>query len=306
MQDVTIDRNLYIGGSDIPIIMGISPFKKRFDLLLEKAELKHNEFSGNEYTEYGNILEPKIREFINLKEKKPFLEDKKIVGDIRCHVDGYNQKDTILEIKTTSQVHKSVDEYKLYLCQLLFYMSVYEAKKGKLAVYERPKDFNEEFDEKRLTTYDINFKDYKELVEDILQAVDQFRKDLIKVKENPFITEEELQPKEVIELSNKVVELESKLLVFKELEKQYNNFKNELFNAMEEHNIKSWVTNNGTRITRIDTTKDVIETSQEFNVSKFKEKNLELYNQFLEPKEKVIKKGKKGFVRIKLMEGKNV
>lgn len=300
MQDVTIDRNLYIGGSDIPIIMGISPFKKRFDLLLEKAELKHNEFSGNEYTEYGNILEPKIREFINLKEKKPFLEDKKIVGDIRCHVDGYNQKDTILEIKTTSQVHKSVDEYKVYLCQLLFYMSVYEAKKGKLAVYERPKDFNEEFDEKRLTTYDINFKDYKELVEDILQAVDQFRKDLIKVKENPFITEEELQPKEVIELSNKVVELESKLLAFKELEKQYNNFKNELFNAMEEHNIKSWVTNNGTRITRIDTTKDVIETSQEFNVSKFKEKNLELYNQFLEPKEKVIKKGKKGFVKITL------
>lgn len=304
MQDVTSDRNLYIGGSDIPIILGISPFKKRFDLLLEKAGLKYNEFSGNEYTEYGNILEPKIREFINLNEKKPFVEAKKIIGDIRCHVDGYNQKDTILEIKTTSQVHKSVDEYKLYLCQLLFYMSVYEAKKGKLAVYERPKNFNEEFDEKRLTTYDINFKDYKELVEDILQAVDQFRKDLIKVKENPFITEEELQPKEVIELSNKVVELESKLLAFKELEKQYNNFKNELFNAMEEHNIKSWVTNNGTRITRIDTTKDVIETSQEFNVSKFKEKNLELYNQFLESKEKVIKKGKKGFVKITLPQEK--
>ena len=267
MQDVTIDRNLYIGGSDIPIIMGISPFKKRFDLLLEKAGLKHNEFSGNEYTEYGNILEPKIRDYINSKEKKPFVEDKKIVGDIRCHVDGYNQKDTILEIKTTSQVHKSVDEYKVYLCQLLFYMSVFGAKKGKLAVYERPKDFNEEFNEDLLSIYDINIKDYKELLEDILQAVDQFRKDLIKVKENPFITEEELQPKEVIELSNKVVELESKLLAFKELEKQYNNFKNELFNAMEEHNIKSWVTNNGTRITRIDTTKDVIETSQEFNVS---------------------------------------
>ena len=304
MQDVTIDRNLYIGGSDIPIIMGISPFKKRFDLLLEKAGLKENDFDGNEYTEYGNILEPKIREFINLNEKKLFVEDKKIVGDIRCHVDGYNQKDTILEIKTTSQVHKSVDEYKVYLCQLLFYMSVYEAKKGKLAVYERPKDFNEEFDEKRLTTNDINFKDYKELVEDILQAVDQFRKDLIKVKENPFITEEELQPKEVIELSNKVVELESKLLAFKELEKQYNNFKNELFNSMEEYGIKTWKTNNGTRITRIETTPDKVEKIQEFNVSKFKEKNLELYNQFLESKEKVIKKGKKGFVKITLPQEK--
>ena len=303
MQDVTIDRNLYIGGSDIPIILGISPFKKRFDLLLEKAGLKHNEFSGNEYTEYGNIFLPKIREFINLKEKKPFVEDKKIVGDIRCHVDGYNQTDTILEIKTTSQVHKSVDEYKVYLCQLLFYMSVYEAKKGKLAVYERPKDFNEEFDEKRLTTNDINFKDYKELVEDILQAVDQFRKDLIKVKENPFITEEELQPKEVIELSNKVVELESKLLAFKELEKQYNNFKNELFNAMEEYGIKSWVTNNGTRITRIATTEDKVEKIQEFNVDKFKEENEELFNKYVEDKE-ITKKGKKGFVKITLPQEK--
>lgn len=303
MQDVTIDRNLYIGGSDIPIILGISPFKKRFDLLLEKAGLKHNEFSGNEYTEYGNILEPKIREFINLNEKKPFVEDKKIVGDIRCHVDGYNQKDTILEIKTTSQVHKSVDEYKVYLCQLLFYMSVYEAKKGKLAVYERPKDFNEEFDEKRLTTYDINFKDYKELVEDILQAVDQFRKDLQKVKENPFITEEELQPKEVIELSNKVVELESKLLAFKELEKQYNNFKNDLFNAMEEYGIKTWKTNNGTRITRIETTFDKVEKIQEFNVDKFKEENEELFNKYVEEKE-ITKKGKKGFVKITLPQEK--
>lgn len=303
MQDVTIDRNLYIGGSDIPIIMEISPFKKRFDLLLEKAGLKHNEFSGNEYTEYGNILEPKIRDFINLTEKKPFVEDKKIVGDIRCHVDGYNKKDTILEIKTTSKVHNSVDEYKVYLCQLLFYMSVYEAKKGKLAVYERPKDFNEEFDEKRLTTYDINFKDYKELVEDILQAVDQFRKDLIKVKENPFITEEELQPKEVIELSNKVVELESKLLAFKELEKQYNNFKNDLFNAMEEYGIKTWKTNNGTRITRIATTEDKVEKIQEFNVDKFKEENEELFNKYVEEKE-ITKKGKKGFVKITLPQEK--
>lgn len=303
MQDVKIDRNKFIGGSDIAVIMGISPFKKRFDLLLEKAGLKHNEFSGNEYTEYGNILEPKIREFINLKEKKSFVEDKKIVGDIRCHVDGYNQKDTILEIKTTSQVHNNVDEYKVYLCQLLFYMSVYEAKKGKLGVYHRPEDFNEEFDEKRLTTYDINIKDYKELVEDILQAVDQFRKDLIKVKENPFITEEELQPKEVVELSNKVVELESKLLAFKELEKQYNNFKTELFNAMEEHGIKTWKTNNGTRITRIATTEDKVEKVKEFNVDLFRDDYPDLYNYYVKETE-ITKKGKKGFVKITLPQEK--
>lgn len=302
MQDVRIDRNLYIGGSDIPIIMGISPFKKRFDLLLEKAGLKENDFEGNQYTEYGNILEPKIRDYINSKEKLSFYEDKKVNGDIRCHVDGYNGKDTILEIKTTSQVHNSVNEYKVYLCQLLFYMSVYEAKKGKLGVYERPEDFNEEFDEKRLTTYDINIKDYKELVEDILQAVEQFRKDLIKVKENPFITEEELQPKELIELSNQVAVLENELKAYKEIEKKYNDFKSRLFTAMEEYGVKTWLTNNGTRITRIESTSDTIETIQEFNVEKFKTENVETYNKYVELKE-ITKKGKKGYVKITLPKG---
>ena len=51
MQDVTKDRHKYIGGSDIPIIMGISDFKTRFDLLLEKAQLKEDDFEGNVYTE---------------------------------------------------------------------------------------------------------------------------------------------------------------------------------------------------------------------------------------------------------------
>lgn len=303
MQDVRTDRNLYIGGSDIPVIMGISTFKKRFDLLLEKAGLKENDFEGNQYTEYGNILEPKIRDFINLKEKSSFYEDKKIIDDIRCHVDGYNGKDTILEIKTTSSVHKSVDGYKVYLVQLLFYMGVFGAKKGKLAVYERPKDFDEEFNQELLTIYDINIKDYKELLEDILQAVEQFRKDLIKVKENPFVTEEELQPKELIELSNKVVELENKLLAFNDLKKQYEDFKTQLFNAMEEHNIKTWATNNGTKITRIESSLDKIETIKEFNIDKFKEENLEIYNKYIEEKE-ITKKGKKGYVKITLPAGK--
>ena len=63
-KSVSEDRHLYIGGSDLPIIMGISSFKSRFDLLLEKAELKENDFDGNSYTEYGNVMEEKIREYI--------------------------------------------------------------------------------------------------------------------------------------------------------------------------------------------------------------------------------------------------
>lgn len=296
MQDVKTDRHKYIGGSDIPIIMGISPFKKRFDLLLEKASLKENDFEGNEYTEYGNVLEPKIRDYINSigLVTKLFKEDKKVIGDIRCHVDGFNG-DMILEIKTTSQIHYTLDEYKVYLVQLLFYMQNYGVQRGCLAVYDRPSDFNEEFDEDRLKIYFLDIDNYKELLEEINTAVDQFRVDLIKVKNNPFITEEELLPVSLVELSNQVVEIEDKLAELKEFEKQAKELKAQLKKAMEDNNIKSWETPNGTKITLIPDAED--KEVMKFNEEKFKEENEETYNKYLESK---IQKGKSGYVKVTL------
>ena len=195
MQDVRTDRNKYIGGSDIPIIMNISPFKKRFDLLLEKADLLENEFEGNIYTEYGNMLEPKIREYINKLKDTNYIEYKKIDGNIRCHLDGFNEV-SVLEIKTTSQIRKKVSSYKKYLVQLLFYMQQTNVEKGLLAVYERPKDFSEEFDEDRLQLFDIDINDYDELLKEINIAVKKFIEDLEKIKENPFIEEWELEEME--------------------------------------------------------------------------------------------------------------
>lgn len=301
MQDVTRDRNLYIGGSDIPIIMGISPFKKRFDLLLEKAGLQENEFKGNEYTEYGNVLEPKIRSFVNDNFLLNYVEDKKIVGDIRCHVDGFNGE-SILEIKTTSQIHNSLDDYKVYLVQLVFYMHIYNVNYGKLAIYERPKDFNEEFNQELLTIYSVAINDYKDLLNDVLKAVDQFREDLEKVKANPFISEEELQPNELVALSNQVVELEKQLAAYKAIEKQYKEVKQNLFDAMETHGVKKWTTNNGVQITLIASTQDTTETIKEFNEDKFQEDFPDLYNNYVEEKT-ITKKGKTGYVKITMPKG---
>lgn len=302
MQDVRKDRNLYIGGSDIPIIMGISPFKKRFDLLLEKAGLQENDFEGNQYTEYGNILEPKIREYINTKYNVNFVEDKKIMGDIRCHVDGFDGGE-ILEIKTTSQIHDNLEDYKVYLVQILFYMGVFNVETGRLAIYERPSDFNEEFEEKRLKIYSVYLAEHQELLEQILKAVDQFRRDLERVKENPFITEEELQPTDLIELSNQVVELENQLAAYKELEKQYKDLKQKLFVAMEEHNVKKWTTNGGVQITKVDSTLETTKTIKEFNLERFQEENSELYNNYLEEKT-ITKKGTAGYIKITMPKGK--
>ena len=294
MQAVTIDRDKYIGGSDIPIIMNLSPFKKRFDLLLEKAGLKENDFTGNEYTEYGNILEPKIRDFINESFSMEFVEGKHINGDIRCHTDGETEN-CILEIKTTSQIHENVDDYKVYLVQLLFYMQNVNVEHGLLAIYERPEDFNEEFDSKRLTTYSINIHDYKELLEQINKAVDQFRIDLAKVKENPLITEEDLLPVDLTELSNKVVALENQLAEMKKIEAQAKDLKEQLKTAMEKSGTKTWETPNGTKITLVPDGEDKV--VKKFNEKLFKNNNLDLWDEY---SEEVVQKGKSGYVRITL------
>lgn len=191
-MSVTKDRDKFVGGSDLPIIMGISPFKTRFDLLLEKAGYKEDTFEGNEYTAFGNALEPQIREFINSSIKDPFKVKCLIKGNLRGNTDGVNA-DTILEIKTTSQIKKTLRGYKTYLVQLLFYMSLYNKEKGILAVYDRPKDFDTEFDPLRLQTFEIDIKDHQELIKEIYQAINEFWEDLETVKENPFITEDELE-----------------------------------------------------------------------------------------------------------------
>lgn len=296
MQAVTIDRDKYIGGSDIPIIMGISPFKTRFDLLLEKAGLKEDTFEGNEYTEYGNIMEPKIREHLNLTAGTgfEFKEYKKVNGDIRCHLDGYNEHE-VLEIKTTSQIHENVGDYKVYLVQLLFYMENVECENGLLAVYERPEDFSEEFDSKRLKLYSIELSNYKDLLEQINKAVEQFRIDLVKVKENPFITEEELLPVDLTELSNKVVTLENQLTEMKKVELQVKELKTQLKAAMEKNNIKKWETPNGVKITLVADGEDKI--VRKFNEQLFKENNLDLWDKYSED---VVQKGKTGYVKITL------
>lgn len=291
---VSQDRDKYIGGSDIPVIMGISPFKTRFDLLLEKAGVKEDDFEGNQYTEYGNIMEEKIRSHINNELGKVFKEGQHIKDDIRLHTDGEDSV-SILEIKTTSQIYSNVDDYKIYLVQLLFYMIHTNKSSGFLAVYHRPEDFNEEFDSKRLQLFGINIDNYKELVDEINEAVDRFKEDLQKVKENPLITEEELLPVDLTEISEQVLALEIELAKYNELVEQHKELKTQLKNIMQDRKVKKWTTNNGTQITLVADGED--KEVQVFDEKKFKEENEELYQSYLETK---IKKGSTGYVKITL------
>ena len=296
--DVTIDRNNYIGGSDIPVIMGISSFKTRYELLLEKAGLKEIEFKGNKYTEYGQILEPKIREHINKLYNTVFEPNRIIKDDLRCHSDGFNGK-AVLEIKTTSHIFETVDEYRVYLVQLLLYMQMNEVKKGILAVYERPEDFNEEFVEDRLMVCEIDIKDYKNLLEEVNAEIDRFRSDLARLKENPLLCEEDFQPNELVILSNEVLVFENRLAEFKVIEQEYKEMKQKLFVAMQKYDVKSWNTVNGVKITRVDGTEPTTKIEKEFDADKLKSEQPEIYEKYVVEKEKKTA-GRSGYVKITL------
>lgn len=294
MQDVTKDRDKYIGGSDVAAILNISKFKTRWELLKEKAGIDKSDFEGNVYTEYGNVMEPKIREYINKCSGMNFVEGKIIDGYLRYHADGVDVKRrTVLEIKTTSTIHDNADDYDYYLCQLLLGMDMYSFKKGVLAVYERPEDFNEEFDPERLSVYMINGQGYVEFIEKIKTEIESFRADWLGLLENPFLTEEDLQPKELVEIADKVLSLESQLEMFKQIEKEYKEAKASLKAGMERYGIKKWETPNGTKITLIP---DGEPTEKwEFDVDAFAKDNDGLYRKYCK---KVTKKGKAGYVRI--------
>ena len=298
-ETVNKDREKYIGGSDIPIILNLSPFKSRFDLLLEKAGYKENDFKGNVYTEYGNTMEPKIREAINAEIEDTFVEGKhvreaeadEIIG-VRIHTDGETD-DTILEIKTTSTIYPSIDDYKLYLVQLLFYMVNTGKEYGILAVYDRPEDLSEEFESDRLQVFNVRLKDYEELCSEISDACERFIEDLAKVKDNPFITEEELLPTDITEITRRILAFEDQIKYMKSVEAQIKSEKARLKDAMQASGVKSWTTPNGYKITLVPDGED--STKKVLDEDKLKKEDPDTYNKYL--KDKIVK-GRSGYVLI--------
>ena len=296
MQDVTKDRDKYIGGSDIPIIMGLSPFKTRWQLLQEKAGIVENDFAGNEYTEYGNVMEEKIREHINIWYGYNFQEDKRINGRLRYHADGYDPNGFILEVKTTSHIYDSVDDYKMYLVQMALGVEMFDAVKGILAVYERPEDFDEYFDPDMLHIYEIDRDAFDNLYQTEIQpAIEHFCEDWDRLKENPALTEEDLQPGEIQQLARSIIALEQRLKAYKQLEELRKKEMADLKSAMERNNIKSWQTPEGVIITLVADGKDKV--VKEFDTDTFAIENPEIYARYLLEK---IKKGRAGYVKVTL------
>lgn len=296
--DVSEDRDKYIGGSDLPVICGISKFKTRWQLLLEKAGLAKDTFSGNPYTRYGHYIEPFIRDHINLIYNTQFIPNRVINGDIRCHTDGFNGE-CVLEIKSTSEIFTHVDNYKVYLVQLVKYMEQNEVDKGILAVYDRPEDLIREFDPQRLQVFEIRLEDYRQLLDYVNGRIEKFREDLERLKANPLLSEQDFLPVSpgMITLTNKILAFEKQLSEMKDIENKLKEAKKQLYGEMVKHNVKSWELPNGTKLSRVDEVLGKTKTVTEFDSERFKAENPSLFQNYLRKVEKQTN-GRAGYVRL--------
>ena len=136
-------RQKRIGGSEFATVLDINPYKKRIELVLEKAGVIADMFEGNEATRRGEFLENDIiamfEDETGLKvtdEQKEF--SLKVVGSMEmvAHVDGITSNGCVFEAKTTDINAKTWSEGipYMYKAQLSFNCMLAKKEKAYIAV----------------------------------------------------------------------------------------------------------------------------------------------------------------------------
>lgn len=287
--NVVTDRNIYVGGSDVPTILGINKYKTQFELAQEKLGIVKNEFTGNAYTAFGNRLEPQIREYINAVNQTKFICNTYIDEDrsIRSNVDGIDLEENILlEIKT----HGKNPNLKVYEAQMQLYMAQIGCEIGWLALYERPQDFDIEFDADRLQIKEIERDE--QFVKEIHDAIETFWVRCEFLRSNPEMTEQDFMTvgtdmdKSLMKLNKLAPEILKFKSYVKELEAQEKQLKDELYEKMTENDIKKLETPHFV-ITRV-----LPGVSKRFNSKEFKEDYPDLHDEYL------IESKRKGYIKL--------
>lgn len=104
---------------------------------------------------------------------------------------------------------------------------------------------------------------------------------------------------ELVGISSRLDELEVALQEFKRLEDEYDEFKSRLLTAMQENNIKKFVSLKGTQFTLVEGSPEKVEITLKFDEKQFKEDYPEVYKEYLRPTEKV-KKATSTYLRVTL------
>lgn len=292
MNNVTKNRHIYTGGSDLPSILGYNIKYKKTPFLFAniKAGIIQDDFKGNQYTKYGTKMEKYIRDYINADLGYNFVEASKTneVLKLRGNADGVDYANNcILEVKTCGK-NFDVDYYEPQ-CQ--FYMAMFNIDKCLLVAYERPEDFytgldfslekgdeyfNWDFEPENITIHEIDRDEVK--WQNILYKVQKMQEAIIKLKENNEMTEEEFntifQDKKVLDAQKELFDAKKKL---DEITAKYNKAKDELGVLFEERDLKT-LENDDYKVTKVDTTTT---TKLVFDEKSFKKDEPDLYDDYL-------------------------
>lgn len=310
-NNVELNRDKYIGGSDYPIITGISKYKKVNELAGEKAGVILNEFNGNIYTDFGNFAEPIIRDYLNETYNTQFKEDTFIEEledslPLRGNVDGYDKKlNLILEIKTTSDFEKNQNVYQ---AQVRFYQKLVKNSKAFIIALERTPEMLELFKDNQLEELEQiildklnnNDFDYLELSKVLTKEKKEIENNCIEftnlVNEIALIGTIEVNqlPQEYTEYA---LDISREFLEFKKIEEQLKQKREQLFELMSEYNVKS-ISNDYATITRVDPKQDKEYTNYVLNSEIPPHQLMDLINKKIVIVENKIRKGAKGFVKI--------
>lgn len=126
------------GGSDAATILGLNPYKSAFTLWLEKTGEIEPAAVNNEYVEWGNLLEPVIRDKFREETGFAVFENHFVIQHdehdfMLANIDGevidpqFDGKHGILEIKTTSERNAKNWEEGCpdhYMLQIQHYLAV--------------------------------------------------------------------------------------------------------------------------------------------------------------------------------------
>lgn len=163
INDVETDRHLYIGGSDLTSILKMNTKygKSLLTFAKEKLGIIKSSFKGNEYTRYGQFLEPQVRDYVNSVFNYKFVEDSKIDKErgYRGNCDGIDKdKKVLLEVKT----YGTRLDISYYEPQCQFYMEIFDIEECLLVGYKRPSDFYSGIDyamDNDAHFFDLEFKE---------------------------------------------------------------------------------------------------------------------------------------------------
>lgn len=306
-ENVTVDRIKYIGGSDLPNILGMNEIRYGESILefaKKKMKIIPNDFKGNAYTKYGNLMEPIIRDYLNAVNGTNYIEDT-IIDEkrhLRGNTDGIDRNTDVipmLEVKTFSE--KKELDVELYTPQCQFYTETFDQPAICLAGYPRPENFYTGIDydlEDGDEFFDITFDPEKLVLHVIERDTEEwkriearivaFQNACVKLKENPEMELDEWNElfygKELVAQQKEVIRLENELVTFKEIEKKHKKAKEDMLKQFEKYGVKSLDTGK-VKITHVktDDSEKIV-----FDEAKFKKDKPETFKKY-ETKKKVTK-----------------